>query len=69
MQASRSNAFCFGLLAGLVFTMQLPGQSFLAGGKTPRMFGTDMAVLEAGEARQDLPCKVEESKALLGFDL
>ena len=69
MQGSRSNAFCFGLFAGLVITVQLPGQNFLAGGKTPRMFGTDMAVLEAGEPRQDLPCKVEESKALLGFDL
>jgi hypothetical protein len=33
------------------------------------MFGTDMAVLEAGEPRQDLPCKVEEVKPVLGFDL
>lgn len=49
--------------------MQLPGQNFLAGGKTPRMFGIDMAVLEAGEPRQDLPCKVEDTKTLLGFDL
>ena len=65
----RSNAGCFGLLAGLIFTMQLPGQNFLAGGKTPRMFGIDMAVLEAGEPRQDLPCKVEDTKTLLGFDL
>jgi hypothetical protein len=45
------------------------GQTFLAGGKTPRLFGTDMAVFEAGEPRQDLPCKVEEVKPLLGFDL
>jgi hypothetical protein len=47
----------------------LYGQGFLAGGKAPRMFGTDMAVLEAGEPRQDLPCKVEDVKPLLGFDL
>ncbi len=69
MQALSSNAICFGLLAGLLSTGLLPGQNFLAGGKAPRMFGTDMAVLEAGEPRQDLPCKVEDSKALLGFDL
>ncbi len=69
MQAFSSNALYFGLMAGFLSTAQLPGQHFLAGGKTPRMFGTDMAVLEAGEPRQDLPCKVEDSKALLGFDL
>jgi hypothetical protein len=52
------------MIAGSLF-----GQGFLAGGKAPRMFGTDMAVLEAGEPRQDLPCKVEDVKPLLGFDL
>lgn len=34
-----------------------------------RVFPTDMAVLEAGEARKDLPCAVVDSKPVLGFDL
>lgn len=45
------------------------GSGLPAGGKAPRMFGTDIAVLESGEERQDLPCKVEDTKAVLGFDL
>lgn len=36
---------------------------------SPRLFGTDMAVLEAGEPRKDLPCNVNHEKAVLGFDL
>jgi hypothetical protein len=36
---------------------------------TLRLFPTDMAVLEAGEPRTDLPCSVQNSKAILGFDL
>jgi hypothetical protein len=69
MQLFRSNALYAGCLSFLLIPASLPAQGFLAGGKAPRMFGTDMAVLEAGEARQDLPCKVEDTKALLGFDL
>lgn len=69
MQWIRSNALVAGLLSCLSIPAMLPGQSFLAGGKAPLMFGIDMAVLEAGEARQDLPCKVEDHKPLLGFDL
>lgn len=57
------------LTGGSLFSSALLAQSFLAGGKSPRLFGTDMAVLEAGETRQDLPCKVEDVKPLLGFDL
>jgi len=34
-----------------------------------RIHNTDMAVLEAGEPRSDLPCTVSPNKALLGFDL
>ena len=34
-----------------------------------RIFPSDMAVLEAGEERKDLPCAVVESKPVLGFDL
>ncbi len=33
------------------------------------IFNTDLAVLEAGEARKDLPCSVTPSKPTLGFDL
>jgi hypothetical protein len=34
-----------------------------------RIFPTDQAVLEAGEARKDLPCTVSPNKPVLGFDL
>src|SRR5436190_2603325 len=33
------------------------------------IFNTDRAVLESGEARKDLPCTVNSSKPILGFDL
>lgn len=69
MQLIRTKAFSAGTLGCLMISGSLFGQGFLAGGKAPRMFGTDMAVLEAGEPRQDLPCKVEDVKPLLGFDL
>jgi hypothetical protein len=65
----RPSAKVLGLLSALTLTDALLAQTFLAGGKAPRLFGTDMAVFEAGEARQDLPCKVDEVKPLLGFDL
>jgi hypothetical protein len=35
----------------------------------PRIFNTDMAVLEAGDPRKDLPCTVVPVKPILGFDL
>jgi hypothetical protein len=46
-------------------------QAPLPGGPSAasRIFNTDMAVLEAGELRKDLPCDVTPIKALLGFDL
>ena len=49
----------------------VPGQNILGSSTagSPRLFGTDMAVLEAGEPRKDLPCVVNHEKALLGFDL
>jgi hypothetical protein len=34
-----------------------------------RIFYTDQAILEAGETRKDLPCTVNPSKPILGFDL
>jgi hypothetical protein len=36
---------------------------------SPRLVGSDMAVLESGENRKDLPCTVSPSKPELGFDL
>ena len=33
------------------------------------IFNTDLAVLESGEQRKDLPCTVTPSKPTLGFDL
>src|SRR5215471_12053314 len=38
-------------------------------GRQLRMFNTDMAVLEAQEVRKDVPCTVNPSKPVLGFDL
>ena len=51
---------------------QLPGQTILvpgSGSSGPRLFNTDMAVLEAGDPRKDLPCTVVPVKPVLGFDL
>jgi len=38
-------------------------------GAGARLFNTDMAVLEGGDARKDLPCNVTPAKPMLGFDL
>src|SRR5271169_2646243 len=46
-------------------TAQVP----LGSGTAVRIFNTDQAVLEAGDARKDLPCTVTPDKPLLGFDL
>jgi hypothetical protein len=37
--------------------------------RTANIFNTDLAVLELGEQRKDLPCTVTPSKPALGFDL
>ncbi|MEP6536340.1 MAG: acetyltransferase [Bryobacteraceae bacterium] len=50
------------LLAQLALTGSGPGTAV-------RIFNTDMAVLEAGEPRKDLPCSVINNKPVLGFDL
>ena len=36
---------------------------------TVNLFNTDLAVLEAGETRKDLPCTVTPTKPTVGFDL
>lgn len=48
-----------------------PGQLVMTGsGGMVRLFGTDQAVLEAQEARKDLPCTLNPTKsAHVGFDL
>ena len=33
------------------------------------IFGSDLAILEAGEERKDIPCTVVQQKPILGFDL
>lgn len=51
---------------------QVQGQVLMSGsgsGGSVRMFPSDLAVLEAGEERKDLPCSAISSKPLLGFDL
>jgi hypothetical protein len=67
------------LLAGLsVFAIFVPGTALLSGqilihGSGPHqranIFNTDLAVLESGEQRKELPCTVTPSKPALGFDL
>ncbi len=51
--------------AGLGQALMTPGPN----GFGPRIFNTDMAVLEAGDPRKDLPCNVVPVKPVLGFDL
>lgn len=61
------------LLAGLLLTTTpLPAQILIHGSGPHRganIFNTDLAVLEGGEQRKDLPCTVTASKPTLGFDL
>jgi hypothetical protein len=54
------------LLTGMLHGQVLVNGSGVGG---VRVFPSDMAVLEAGEPRQDLPCAVLNNKPLLGFDL
>ncbi len=69
-------AGCLGLrgpaIWAAIFTAPMMAQSMLPSGNGTtgaRLFNTDMAVLEAGEPRKDLPCVVNPSKPVLGFDL
>lgn len=56
----------------LCTSLPLSAQLALTGsgpGTAVRIFNSDMAVLEAGEPRKDLPCSVINNKPVLGFDL
>ena len=58
------------ILAAAALAPSLPAQNLLrASGGPPTLPGTDMAVLEAREARKDLPCTATPVKPVLGFDL
>lgn len=61
-------------LFALLLCVSLPVSAQLAlngsgPGAVVRIFNSDMAVLEAGEPRKDLPCSVINNKPVLGFDL
>jgi hypothetical protein len=47
----------------------VPAQSLIEDQKGRTIIGSDLAVLEAGEERNDLPCTVTPVKPVLGFDL
>lgn len=51
---------------GLRAQILIPGSGPL---QRANIFNTDLAVLESGELRKDLPCTVTPSKPSLGFDL
>ncbi|HYK17732.1 MAG TPA: acetyltransferase [Bryobacteraceae bacterium] len=56
----------------LTFTKPARAQMVLTGSGpsgTVNIFNTDLAVLEAGETRKDLPCTVTPEKPTVGFDL
>jgi hypothetical protein len=64
------------LAAAVIFPLTLPNparaQMVLSGSGpsgTVNIFNTDLAVLEAGETRKDLPCTVTPEKPTVGFDL
>lgn len=63
---------CFFLAVALQGYRPAWGQMVLVGSGpagTVNIFNTDLAVLESGETRKDLPCTVTPSKPTVGFDL
>jgi len=60
-------------LAGILVSTVAVHAQILIHGSGPRhsvnIFNTDLAVLELGDTRKDLPCNVTPSKPALGFDL
>ncbi len=63
---------CLFLVVALQSSSPAWGQMVLVGSGpagTVNIFNTDLAVLESGETRKDLPCTVAPSKPTVGFDL
>src|SRR5438309_830821 len=56
------------LLSCVCGRAQVPMTGSGAGGSV-NLFHSDLAILEAGEERKDLPCTVTPAKPMLGFDL
>jgi hypothetical protein len=55
---------------GIAIALLAPAQTLMSGvGDNLRIMGSDMAILEAQEVRKDIPCSVNPSKPVLGFDL
>jgi len=68
MHAQTGHFLTLALLLGAACYGQIVVNGSAPGGAL-RMFPSDLAVLEAGEVRKDLPCSAVSSKPLLGFDL
>ena len=64
-----SGAYSVTRFAYAVVLLAIPGFAQVQMASNPRLIGTDMAILEAGEVRKDLPCSVTPTKPILGFDL
>jgi hypothetical protein len=56
------------VLSCVCLRAQIPMTGSSLGGNV-NLFPSDMAILEAGEERKDLPCSVTAVKPMLGFDL
>lgn len=60
---------CAVLAASFLLRLPAPAQSLLDDQKGRTIIGSDLAVLEARDERNDLPCIVTPVKPILGFDL
>ncbi|MBK9171213.1 MAG: acetyltransferase [Bryobacterales bacterium] len=70
MAAINLSGYLVCLVPVLFFVEAAQAQTVMqSAGGGARLFSTDIAVLEAGDPRTDLPCKVTPSKPVLGFDL
>jgi hypothetical protein len=56
-------------LAVISFVVRAQSQLSGAGGTSPHLLNTDLAVFDAQDVRKDLPCTVSPVKPVLGFDL
>jgi hypothetical protein len=64
-----TRCFIFAIIMGCFFVRaQVPMLASTPGGNV-NVYNTDLAVLEGGDERKDLPCTVVQLKPTLGFDL